>query len=102
MKTDDVMQALKDELTSTLTDLGKNATEAQTQLDSFLTDIQPDIDTALAENDLMSLELIRDRVAIKVGQISLNLIASEQLAIVSAVTTTLRTLIKIGLGLIVV
>lgn len=92
------MSEVKDAVNASLSSLGGNTQAAQTQLAVFLAQIQPDVDQALLDADIMSLGYLRDRLIMRAGRISLGLIYQQRILVANTITTVLRILIKVGIG----
>lgn len=100
MNTPQVKDALRQEIQEAIAQLGQNAVGVQSQLDAFLTSIEPELDEAIVLNDVLSLNLIRDRIASKLGAITIGLINKERVLILSVITAVLRTIVRVAIGTI--
>lgn len=96
--TSKVASEIKQQIADALSQLGKDASAVQIQMDQFLTAIEPDIDEAIASVDLLSLNLIRDRIASKLGSVSVGVIQQERILVLSVITSVLRTIVQIAIG----
>lgn len=94
---DAALEAVKEETNHLLEGMGEAGEEARRNLASYLQTIQPDVDEAIASGSTMSLEFIRDRIAMKTADCFLDLAAAEREKIVAFVNVALSTAIKIAL-----
>lgn len=88
------------EILNTLNDLGGNIQSARPKIQAFLTSIQPSMSAAIASKDSLSMSYLRDRTSMAVAQISLDLSAEQQQAVINTTITVLRILIAIGIAAI--
>lgn len=93
-------EALRQEIGELLGQLGENAQAIQSQMDQFLLSIEPEIDEAIVLGDMLSLNLIRDRIAGKLSTVSIGVIQKERVAILGVITAVLRTIVRISIGAI--
>lgn len=89
---------IEKEILATLDDIGAKIQVAGIQ--TFMAKIQPEIELAVKSNDIMSMDYLRDRVAIQVAQTTLNLNQAERAAVTNTVITVLRVLIAVGVAAI--
>lgn len=95
------MAEIKEAVNESLDAFGGSARTAQAQMSAFLSQIQPDVEQALAEADVMSLSYLRDQIIMRAGRVSLGLIHQQRMMVANTVVTVLRILIKVGIGAVV-
>ena len=88
------LELIRAEVKDKLTELGNTADQAQADVAAFLEEIKPEVEEALLKGDLLSLNLIRDRVALKAADSSLELIVQSSQVVSDAVIAVLRILIR--------
>lgn len=92
----DVMDQIEAQVKLNLAELGDSAKAAQTQVAGFLASIEPEVDEALANNDELSLDLIRDRIAGKLAAVALGVIHRDQVVVITTIMTVIRLAILWG------
>lgn len=102
VSTDLAMREIKEALADGLVGFGTANATAAAQMSQFLREIQPDVEQALTDADVMSLGYIRDRIVMRAGRVSLGLIYQQKILVANTVTTVLRILIKVAIGAVAV
>lgn len=87
------MDVIKQVLEGTIKDLGQNVDQVQNQLNSFLTSIEPEVNKAHAQGDILSLNIIQDRIAGRLGRVSLGFIHRNRVTFLMVTMATIRALI---------
>lgn len=96
----DPMDLIRGTISDFLNRSGQNAEDVKARMDQFLATIQPDVEQAMLDGDVMSLGYLRDRVFIQLGRASLGALYRERQIISETVVAVVRTLITIGIGLV--
>lgn len=93
----DIMGALKEHSEQILSTLGKNAQEARDQTTAYLKEIEPEVEAAVNNGDLMTLKFIADRSEARAAAILLDFTDREQVAVVAGITGVVFGFIKAAL-----
>lgn len=93
----DLKNVLEENIKQTLQSLGKNLSEGRQQLQTFLLAIEAEVEEAVMNEDVVSLQFIRDRIALKTGDLALDLAESESRVVVSGIIGILHAVIALAL-----
>jgi hypothetical protein len=91
-----VMDAIQQQLESALDSSTTNAEEAKAAIGEFLTEIEPEVDSAVAAGDTQALAYLRDAVASRAGRIALSLTYKERQIVAEVVSTAIRVAIMLA------
>ncbi len=91
------LDEIRDAVTEFLQSSGENMQNVGPKMQQFLDAIAPEVELALVNGDLMSMNYIRDRVMIQLGRVSLGTLHRQREIVAQTVATVVRLAIKLGI-----
>lgn len=95
---DEQLKLIREELDAALARLGKSANKYKAELDNFMQTIQLDLERALVTGDELSLNLLRDRAAGRLGRISMKALYEAREVVLQVMLVAVRILVRMGTG----
>lgn len=94
------LSQIKDEVLANLKTIGANVEASAQEVELYLESLAPDLTEALTDLDLQSLSFIKDRIALHIGNSTLDSITQNKAVILSTIMTSLSVVTKVAIGLI--
>lgn len=92
------LDIIRAELEANLQEVGANLDSVKHEIQAFLTKIEPDLELAIAQKDLKSLEYLRARLEGKITDAALQVINDNRQVVIMTIITSLRVIVKLATG----